>query len=160
MTTFDDAFTALVGNEGGYSFNPADPGGETMWGVTARVARENGYTGAMKDLPIETAKDIAKKLYWDPLQLDEFDARVAFQMLDANYNGGFTVKWAQQAAGTGTDGKIGPQTIAAIRATDPMVFCLRFLAYRLQYLNSLKTWPTFGRGWSNRIAQNMLKGAA
>lgn len=159
MSTFDDAFTALVGNEGGYVNNPADPGGETMWGVTARVARANGYTGAMKDLPLETAKSIAKKVYWDPLHLDEFDGRIAFQMLDANYNGGYTVRWAQQAAGATVDGIMGPNTIAAITAADPHAFCLSFLSQRLKYLTGLKTWPTFGRGWSNRIASNMLKGA-
>lgn len=65
MSTFDDAFTALIGNEGGYSFNPADPGGETMWGVTARVARGNGYPGAMKARPLSAAKQIAKTAYWD-----------------------------------------------------------------------------------------------
>lgn len=160
MSTFDDAFAALVGNEGGYVNNPADPGGETMWGVTSRVARANGYLGPMKDLPQSTAKQIAKAVYWDPLHLDEFDGRIAFQMLDANYNGGFTVKWAQQASGAVADGKMGPATIAAIKAADPLPFCMRFLAYRLQYLNGLKTWPTFSRGWSNRIAQNMLRGAA
>lgn len=160
MSSFDDAFTALIGNEGGYSNNPADPGGETMWGITARVARAKGYTGAMRDLPLETAKAIAKGMYWDPLCLDQFDPRIAFQMFDANYNGGQTVRWAQQASGAAVDGKIGPDTIAAIKAADPQVFCLRFLAYRLKYLTSLKTWPTFGRGWSNRIAANMQKGAA
>lgn len=42
MDNFEDAFRALIGSEGGYSFNPHDPGGETMWGVTARVARSAG----------------------------------------------------------------------------------------------------------------------
>jgi lysozyme family protein len=54
-----------------------------MWGVTARVAR-GGLTGQMKDLPRDTPKGIAKTLYWDPLRLDELDARVAFQIFDAN----------------------------------------------------------------------------
>ena len=39
MASFDDAFDLLIGNEGGYVNNPADPGGETMFGITARVAR-------------------------------------------------------------------------------------------------------------------------
>lgn len=160
MTSFDDAFAALIGNEGGYVDNPADPGGATCWGITERTARANGYTGAMKDLPQDTARSIAKTVYWDPLHLDEFDPRVAFQMLDANYNGGYTVKWAQASSGASVDGVMGPNTIAAIKAADPLKFCLRFLSYRMKYLTGLKTWPTFGRGWSNRIATNMLKGAA
>lgn len=47
---FDTAFDRLLGNEGGYVNNPADPGGETNWGVTVAVARASGYTGAMRDM--------------------------------------------------------------------------------------------------------------
>lgn len=160
MSSFDDAFAALIGNEGGYVNNPADPGGETMWGVTARVARAHGYAGAMKDLPRDTAKAIAKKLYWDPLHLDELDPRVAFQIFDANYNGGHPVIWMQGAAGIKVDGLIGPSTIAAVQAVDPLRFMLRWNALRLRYFTSLKTFSTFGKGWTNRIANNLMKGAA
>lgn len=160
MSSFDDAFDELIGNEGGYSNNPADPGGETMWGVTARVARAAGYAGPMNDLPRDTAKAIAKKLYWDPLRLDELDARVAFQIFDANYNGGHPVIWMQGAAGAKVDGLIGPATIAAVQATDPLRFMLRWNALRLRYFTSLQTWSTFGKGWTNRIANNLMKGAA
>lgn len=160
MSTFDDAFTALIGNEGGYSFNPADPGGETMWGITARVAHGWGYTGDMKDLPLDTAKAIAKKFYWDPYQCDQFDPRIGFQVLDAAYNGGHPAQWLQQAAGVTQDGVIGSITVAAVRAADPMKIIMRFTAYRLQYLGNLPTWPNFGHGWSNRIANNLIRGAA
>ncbi|CAB3782016.1 glycoside hydrolase family 108 protein [Paraburkholderia fynbosensis] len=160
MSSFDEAFDALIGNEGGYVNNPADPGGATCWGVTERVARAHGYTGPMQTLPKETAKAIAKTVYWDPLHCDEYDPRVGFQLVDANFNGGQTVRWAQQAAGTVVDGVLGPNTIGAIKAADPHAFCLTFLALRLKYLAGLKTWPIFGRGWSNRIASNMQKGAA
>jgi lysozyme family protein len=159
MSSFDDAFTALIGNEGGYSFNPADPGGETMWGVTARVARAQGYAGPMKDLPIDTAKQIAKKEYWDAYQCDQFDARVGFQVFDAAYNGGHPAQWLQRAAGVTPDGVIGAQTVAKVRSSDPMQIIMRFDAYRLQYLGSLSAWPSFGRGWANRIANNLLRGA-
>lgn len=160
MSSFDDAFDRLIGNEGGYSFNPKDPGGETMWGVTARVARAYGFTGPMKELPRETAKAIAKKLFWDPLHLDEFDPRVAFQIFDANYNGGHPVIWMQGAAGAKVDGLMGPATIAAVRALDPLRFILRWNSLRLRYYTSLSTWLTFGKGWVNRIANNLMTGAA
>lgn len=158
MSSFDDAFASLIGSEGGYSNNPSDPGGETMWGCTARVARANGYTGPMRELPKETAKAIAKKVYWDPLHLDEFDPRVAFQIFDCNYNGGQTVRWAQAAAGAAVDGRMGPATIAAIKVCDPHAFILSFLSQRLNYLTDLATFKTFGRGWSRRIAANMKRG--
>lgn len=160
MSSFDDAFDALIGNEGGYSNNPADPGGETMWGVTARVARAYGYMGPMRELPRETAKAIAKKLYWDPLHLDEFDPRVAFQIFDANYNGGHPVIWMQGAAGAKVDGLMGPATIDAVKAADPLRFILRWNSLRLRFYTSLRTWLTFGKGWVNRIANNLMTGAA
>lgn len=159
MSSFDDSFDALIGNEGGYSNNKADPGGETMWGVTARVARSYGYAGQMKDLPRDTAKAIAKKLYWDPLHLDEFDPRVAFQIFDANYNGGHPVLWMQGASGAKVDGLIGSQTIAAVKAVPPWQFILRWNSLRLRYFTSLGTWPSFGKGWANRIADNLKRGA-
>jgi lysozyme family protein len=160
MDSFDDAFKALIGSEGGYSFHPADPGGETMWGVTARVARSCGYTGAMKDLPLETAKQIARERYWNPLHLDEFDPRVAFQIFDANYNGGLVVLWMQKAADAEPDGKFGPLTIDAVKRADPAKFVMRFVAYGLRYLKNLHAWPTFSRGWTERMAANLLLGAA
>jgi lysozyme family protein len=160
MSAYDDAFDALMGNEGGYVNNPADPGGETMWGVTFRVARENGYTGAMRDLPRETAKQIAKSQYWDPSHCDELDARVAFQVFDTAYNGGQPIKWLQQAVGAVPDGVFGPATREALQYNDPLKVVMRFNAYRLKYLGNLKNWPTFGHGWANRIADNLLKGGA
>lgn len=160
MSSFDDAFVALLGNEGGYSNNPADPGCETMWGITARVARANGYGGDMRALPQVTAKQIAKKLYWDPYYCDQFDPRIGFQVFDAAYNGGQPASWLQRAAGSVIDGRIGPETIAAVKAADPLKVVMRFLAYRLQYMGDLSTWPTFGHGWANRVAGNLLKGAA
>ena len=159
MSSFDNAFESLMGNEGGYSNNAADPGGETMWGVTARVARAHGYAGAMRDLPKDTAKDIAKKLYWDPLHCDEFDGRVGFQVLDANYNGGHVVTWMQQAAGIKATGILTPETIAAVKAVDVHSFIMRFIAVRQNYLACLKTWPSFGKGWINRTSLNLIKGA-
>ncbi|WP_260464008.1 glycoside hydrolase family 108 protein [Burkholderia sp. Bp8963] len=163
--SFGVAFSRLIGNEGGYSFNPNDPGGETMWGVTARVARADGYSGPMQLLPKERAYRIAKSKYWDPLKLDEVDAyssQVAFQILDANFNGGLVVLWIQKSCNgpIEIDGKYGDQTLKAIINTDPHVFILRFLAYRLKYLKDLHAWPTFGRGWVDRVANNLLLGAA
>lgn len=157
--SFDDAFNALIGNEGNYANNPADPGGETMWGITARVARAWGYQGDMRDLPRDTAKQIAKSEYWDRYQCDQFDPHIGFQIFDAAYNGGPAAHWLQMAAGVPIDGIIGPQTITAVRALDPDKIILRFDAYRLQYLSSLPIWPVFGHGWVNRIANDFLESA-
>ncbi len=148
-----------MGNEGSYSNNPADPGGETMYGITKRVALEAGYTGQMRNLPLDTAKDIAKKRYWDLILGDQYDPEIAFQAFDAIYNGGPAVRWLQQASGANVDGMIGPATIAAIRSSDKRAVIMRFDAYRLKYLAALGAWGTFGKGWCNRIANNLIEGA-
>lgn len=160
MSSFDDAFAALIGNEGAYVDNPADPGGATMWGVTERVARAWGYTGDMQALPLDTAKQIAKKNYWDPYQCDQFDPRIGFQVFDAAYNGGHPAQWLQQAAGVPADGVIGAITAAAVRASDPLKLVILFNASRILYYTSLGTWDSFGKGWTNRIANNLRRAAS
>lgn len=153
---FDKAHRELMPNEGGYSDNPKDPGGETMFGITKRVARANGYTGEMRDLTLVKAKEIAKSEYWDKYRCDELPYELAFQVFDAAYNGGHPVRWLQQAVKVNADGVMGKNTLAAIKATDEDKIILRFDAYRLRYMASLDTWTDFGRGWANRIAANMI----
>lgn len=159
MNNFDDAFVALIGSEGGYSDVKGDSGGETMYGITKRVALANGYVGGMHDLPLVTAKQIAKKQYWDAHHCDQFDIRISFQLFDAAYNGGHPAQWLQQAAMVKSDGIIGVSTIAAVRRLDVLKIVMRFDAYRIKYLAGLPVWPEFGRGWMNRIAHNLLLAA-
>lgn len=52
----------LIKREGGYVNNPADRGGATKYGITQAVARENGWNGNMKDLPLEFAKVFIKTI--------------------------------------------------------------------------------------------------
>lgn len=156
---FSIAFTVLLGNEGGYVDNPADPGGATRYGVTERVARAHGYQGDMRELPLDVARSIAKIEYWDRYQCDLFPLEIGFQVFDAAYNGGHPAQWLQQAAGVSADGVIGPATVRAVLATDPDKIVMRFDALRLKYMAALGGWPTFGKGWANRIADNLLRAA-
>lgn len=157
--TFDQAFDKLLGFEGGYSFNAADPGGETMWGVTARVARLAGYAGEMRDLPRDTAKAIYRRQYWDACQCDEFPDRLNYILFDGAVNSGAaqSTVWLQRALKVNDDGVIGPKTLAAARESIDPLLPARMLAHRLRFMSSLPTWPAFGRGWANRIAMNILE---
>jgi lysozyme family protein len=157
IDNFPDAFTRLIGNEGGYA---VDCGGPTMWGVTEAVARDWGYMGDMCDLQKDTAFMIARVKYWNRYRCDDLDPHLAFQVLDAAYNGGYPVHWLQQASGATVDGAFGAKTLAAILGTDSQKMILRFDAYRLIYLSDLNEWPTYGRGWAHRIAHNLLDAAA
>lgn len=157
MTAFTDAFDSLMGVEKGFWDDPA--GGPTMYGVTERVARAWGYQGDMRQLPLDAARSIAKSEYWDRFQCDQFAPAVGYQVFDTAYNGGHPVQWLQQAVGAEVDGKLGPKTIAAVRAADAGKVVLAFNSARIKYLTSLDGWATNGKGWARRIADNLLKGA-
>jgi lysozyme family protein len=128
---------ALIKREGGYSNDPDDSGGETMYGITAIVARENGYMGTMRDLPVETAKAIYRKRYWTGPRFDQvatLSPAIAIELFDTGVNCGVgkASEFLQLALNAfnmqGTrypdiqeDGDVGAKTLSALRA---------FLAWR------------------------------
>ncbi len=132
MSIFDSAVSALLAREGGFSNDASDAGGATRWGITEFVARKNGYTGAMDQLPIELAKAIYKSEYWDTTNLDEvalLSFPVAQKLFDigVNIGTGRAGLWFQQALNVFNrqgrdypdvqeDEQIGPATISAFRA--------------------------------------------
>jgi lysozyme family protein len=154
---FDQAFDILLKHEGGFSDHPADPGGKTRYGITEAVAREVGYRGDMRELPVDLAKRIYKDRYWGAVRADELPAEVRYAVFDAAVNSGprQAIRWLQRAVGTRDDGIIGPQTLAAVRAADPEQLVRRMLAQRLRFMTGLPNWPAFGRGWARRIADLM-----
>jgi lysozyme family protein len=155
---FDEAFDRLLGHEGGYANDSRDPGGETMWGVTARVARQNGYIGDMRSLPRDRAKQIYRDLYWSPIHADELPEGLRFDVFDAAVNSGpqQAVKWLQRVVGVSADGIIGPATLGAVAKADALAPA-RYAGVRLQFMTDLPTWGGFGRGWARRIASNLQR---
>jgi lysozyme family protein len=154
---FDTAFEKLLGHEGGFSDHADDPGGKTRYGVTEAVAREVGYRGNMRELPIDLAKRIYSERYWKPIRADELPAGIRYAMFDAAVNSGVgqSVKWLQRAAGVADDGVLGPKTLAAASALNADALRGKILAQRLRFMASLPNWPAFSRGWSRRIADNL-----
>lgn len=61
---FDALIEPLLKREGGYVNDPNDRGGETNFGVTVAVARENGYAGSMRAMTRDQAKAIYRAKYW------------------------------------------------------------------------------------------------
>lgn len=155
--TFDEAFVRLLGSEGGFVDHPADPGGATCWGVSERVARANGYTGDMRNLPQTEAKRIAMAEYWTPCRADELPEAVRFDVFDGAYNSGVgqSIKWLQRAVSVTDDGKIGPGTLAAVLSMNPYRVAARYNGHRLAFMKDLKNWGSFSRGWADRIAINL-----
>jgi lysozyme family protein len=115
--------------EGGFVDNANDPGGATMYGITEKVARANGYSGPMKDLPKELASDIYSREYVYGPGYDKIIAEipaVGHKLVDAGVNLGTKVetknfqKALNSLNGGKTpniivDGQIGPTTINALK---------------------------------------------
>lgn len=155
---FDKAFAKLLGHEGDFSDHKDDPGGATRFGVTEAVARANGYRGPMRELPLETAKAIYRRLYWDAVKADELPQGLRYSVFDAAVNSGVSqaLKWLQRAVGASPDGRIGPQTLSLASSTNPEQTLRRMLAERLRFMTDLKNWPTFSRGWARRISDLLM----
>ena len=154
---FDTTFALLLGHEGDFSDHPADPGGKTRYGVTEAVAREVGYKGDMRELPLDLAKRIYLERYWRPVRADDLPPGIRYAVFDAAVNSGpaQATRWLQRALAVTADGVIGPKTLAAAYAHPPEKLLLAMLAQRLRFMAGLPNWPAFSRGWARRIADLM-----
>lgn len=157
VADFNLAFNRLIGHEGGYVNDPKDPGGETNWGITIYTARASGYTGSMRAMTREDAKQIYFKAYWKRYKCDEFAPEFAYQFFDAavNHGSGNAARMLQRAVGVVDDGVIGEITLAAIERYSVADVGLLFQAERLEFYTKLKHFDRFGRGWINRMAGNL-----
>lgn len=153
--TFDQALTFVLSWEGGYSNHPDDPGGETNMGITKRSAEAHGYRGDIKSIHMSLVRRIYRA-YWDKCRCDDLPNHpLRLVVFDAGFNSGpgQSVKWLQTELNVKADGLIGPKTLAALAAVrDLDDLALDLIQRRLNFLRSLKTWRTFGKGWSARIA--------
>lgn len=155
--SFAQAFDRLISNEGGYTNNPFDPGGETNWGVSKRSYPNVDIANLTRD----GAKAIYLRDFWERGQMDQYDPAIAFQVFDMAVNSGIetAVRILQRAAGVAEDGHIGPITVAAIKDKSTTDMLMLFIAYRLKFWTKLSTWPTFGKGWANRAADDLIYAA-
>lgn len=149
----------VVTLEGGYVCNPKDPGGATNMGVTlAALTAWRGHACTANDvraLGAAEVKAIYRAVYWRAVQGDALPAGVDLIIFDASVNcgRGRAVEFLQRGLGVAVDGTLGAGTLAALAAGhDLPALVERIRAARASYYRSLPTWPTFGAGWSRRLA--------
>ena len=107
-------------------------------------------------------RDIYRRSYWDAARCEQLPAPVRLIHFDSAVNSGVgrAARWLQTAAGVTPDGAIGPITLRAVQAADPQALAMRYGAVRLNFLASLGTFSTFGRGWTRRVADVIAHSAA
>ena len=150
---FSVAINRILSAEGGYVYNPEDPGGETKFGISKR-----SYPNAdIANLTRDQAIDIYRADFWDKVHANDLPDAVAFQALDFAVNSGVDVaiRKLQAAVGVADDGHWGPVTQTAIAAANQTVLALNLVAARLDYMRSCSGWASFGKGWAGRIATDL-----
>jgi lysozyme family protein len=169
---FKDALSRVLMHEGGRVDHPKDPGGRTNKGITQRVYSAWRQKSALPvrdvfqidDMEVEA---IYRFQYWEPIHAEIMPAGVGYVVFDGAVNSGpkQSAKWLQRALGSlytsGIDGQIGTVTLQAVAAypdNDQLIagICER----RMIFLQALKTWPTFRKGWTARVQDVLAAGQA
>ncbi|MFC3706035.1 glycoside hydrolase family 108 protein [Devosia honganensis] len=155
---FTHALGEVLKHEGGYVDHPSDPGGATNLGIT--IGTLSGWLGRkatkaeVKALTVAGVTPIYRKNYWDVVRGDDLPAGLDLALFDfaVNSGPGRAAMTLQTILGVAADGKIGPITLAAIAKHSASLLINELCSHRLAFLERLSTWPTFGKGWSHRVA--------
>jgi lysozyme family protein len=156
---FQPALDALLKHEGGFVNHPKDPGGMTNLGVTKKVWES--FVGhevdeqTMRSLTPSVVAPLYKQRYWDTVKADDLPSGLDLCVFDCAVNSGVgrAAKLLQQAVGVKDDGQIGPATLKAVNAFPVKDLIENFSDKRQQFLESLPTFDTFGKGWTRRVAE-------
>jgi lysozyme family protein len=163
---FNAVLALVVLSEGGYVNHSKDPGGMTNLGCTKAVWEE--YVGHpvsendMRNLTPELVAPLYKRKYWDKVVGDDLPSGLDYAVFDAAINSGAgrAAKWLQEIVGVTADGSIGKRTLAAVHTMDVQDLIAKYNDKRLQFLESLPTFSTFGKGWSRRVSEVQSAAAA
>jgi len=153
---FKHCLEMLLHHEGGFVNHPKDPGGMTNLGVTKKVydawiGRETSEAEMRALTPADVAP-IYKKNYWNKVRGDDLPSGLDWAAFDwaVNSGSGRPAKAIQRCIGSTQDGSIGPKTLALIYENDVEHIIDYVHGMRQKFYESLKTFDTFGRGWTRR----------
>jgi lysozyme family protein len=107
-------------------------------------------------MTVAEAKSIYRTQYWDALRCDELPAGVDDAVFDYGVNSGIgrSGKVLRRALALPNDSSAVDETvIAAAAAADARALIAAICDERLRFLQSLKTWDVFGKGWGRRVAE-------
>lgn len=162
--TLPKALKLVFGHEGGYVNAATDKGGPTRWGIThTTLAAHRGVRSVtaaqVKALALTEAEAIYRKSYWGQSGGDVLPVGLDYAAFDFGVNSGpgRAVMVLQQVVRVAADGKIGPQTLAAVKAYPGGVaklirdYCAARMAFLRGLTNPKTGFPVNGRGWTIRV---------
>ena len=161
---FEKSLELVLAHEGGFQSDSRDPGNAggkcTNLGVTQQVWEAwVGYSvdeKEMRSLTKELVAPLYKSRYWDAVHGDQLPSGADYLAFDFAVNAGSfrCVKTIQRALNITADGIIGPVTIKAIQDTNAEDFIEKFSDVKKSFYLGLANYPTFGKGWLNRVAES------
>ncbi len=157
MQNFEKSLALTLKYEGGFVDNPFDPGGATNMGITlATLSNYRGYTATkldVKRLKQTEASAIYLKQYWEPLMAQQLPSGVDMFMFDYAVNSGpaRAVKALQSSLGLPPDGNVKVSTLQAALRQDQATLIRALASKRLGFLQQLRSFQQFGRGWKTRV---------
>lgn len=153
--SFDTALAFTLQAEGGWSDNPIDKGGPTMKGITLATFRAHfhGTTAAqLRNITDAQVADIYRHGYWNAVKGDDLPAGIDLSAFDMGVNAGpgRSIRLLQSTVNVATDGVLGPISLMAIAAADPVLTIGNLWRRQMSYYEGLSTFGTFGAGWTRR----------
>lgn len=154
---FDACLAMVLGFEGGYCDNPADPGGATNMGITqATLARSRGRPVTKAEvmaLSRNETGDIYRKMYWNTILGDALPEGVDLAMFDmaVNSSPNRAIRALRDALGLAAGGGMDARVLAAAANADAARLAGAICQRRLTFLQHLAIFANFGRGWSKRV---------
>lgn len=160
---FNVCLAVLFHVEGGKANDKTDPGGPTNLGVSLRYLQKLGAAGDLNGDGVVDEDDIDlvthavssgwyKTDFWMPCRCDDLPPALALCVFDMAVNSGpsVAVKTLQRAVRVNADGKVGPQTLAAVNRLPLDYVMSRFFLYRDKFCRGLRNWESAGDGWQRR----------
>lgn len=143
-----------------YTNRPSDRGGPTKWGITQKTLAEyRGHDVTAEDVKALTeaqARDIYEEMYVIAPRFNHLPEILIPMVVDCGVNSGTraAAKWVQRAVGAKQDGAIGPKTLAAVAAANPIATYIRICGYRFRLYGRIVTddhsQAEYAHGWNNR----------
>ena len=174
LSNWQQAFEQMLKSEGGFTDDERDKGnqlpdgrkGSTMLGVTQFNWEQHvGHQVTHDDMRKLTPADVEplyKKKYWDVVQGDKLPNGIDYLCFDMGVNAGpgRSIKLLQTAVGVTADGGLGPITLSAVWAADPVKLIQDFSDAKEAFYRGLDDFPVYGNGWLNRVAEVKLKASS
>lgn len=140
-SNYQYSLSQVLKSEGGYTNNPRDPGGPTNFGITIAdyrmYVKRDATALDVRNMSLDDAKSIYKSKYWDKINGDILPSGVDYCVFDYAVNSG-----------------IGRaiRVYNRFKTLDP-VHCINSICdERMSFLRSLRTFSTFGKGWTSRVS--------